>query len=950
MESRPGGWFINLLVIPLLVLFALVLPPLALPQRLFGAGFTGVSPSDGGGVAAKDGTLFSIPAGSIKNGVSVKLTTQPRDVFMNSAMAKSLPAVLDVKSPLYQPSLQGQMPSLAVLSIPVPEGADPLATLDVYGYTGKKWTKLPFQIYPDSEDPGLLRLETYLSGALPDGVVVAQTQAQTPAISADLSAKSTLPAPAASLLAEVNPLGLTIADAGGIAGNVPSVPEAGANSPYQVLPTIGNVLGDQLRSDLTDAMVTNADTRKQHVQALVDLAVEKLYPGLNIDYQGITADNRGDFTSFVHELADALHAKDKLLSVTVAMPTAKSADTWDTGAFDWAALGSYADIVKIPLPMARDAYAGNPPLVENYLLWAVGQVDRYKIELTFSASGRDEFGTSYAPISFSNALKLMGPLNTSSTVEPGAQATFDLPKLRQTGLKYDAPSGVYVFTYNDDRQQAHTVVLENADSVSKKIALALEYNLRGVALRDIINDGVDSRAWEALKQYRQTQAPKYQASPAIMWRVNGQNVGKSAITDPKFTWTAPSQGGSAQVEAVLSFDDGKTLAGSSGPTVVQVAAVVVPTAVPTKAPAVAAKPPTAGQPSAASQQPAAPPAAKQPAAVASNFRGANLFNYGAQLNWTNSDNNSEMDILNSMGFKWAKIQVRWCDIESQSKGVADFSQTDRLMAAAQAKGIKVMFSIVCAPRWSRKDGGAGGSGPPDNMQDAADFIGGMAATYCSRGLGAIEVWNEFNLLTEWHGKPISAALYMDMLKKSYIAIKQKCPSVVVVSGAPTPTGVTNETAIDDVAFLQQLYANGLKDYSDAIGAHPSGFANPADAAPGTPNPTGQFQGHRSFYFRGTMESYRQIMVANGDGNKQIWPTEFGWGVDPAPKPGYDYEKFITPEQQAAWLVKAYQMMKTWGYVGVAFVWNLDFMDMGNETGAFHIVGRPAKDALAGMAK
>ncbi len=38
------------------------------------------------------------------------------------------------------------------------------------------------------------------------------------------------------------------------------------------------------------------------------------------------------------------------------------------------------------------------------------------------------------------------------------------------------------------------------------------------------------------------------------------------------------------------------------------------------------------------------------------------------------------------------------------------------------------------------------------------------------------------------------------------------------------------------------------------------------------------------------------------------------------------------------------------WVGVAILWNLDFNDMGNETGAFHVVGRPAFDALAGMPK
>jgi hypothetical protein len=308
-----------------------------------------------------------------------------------------------------------------------------------------------------------------------------------------------------------------------------------------------------------------------------------------------------------------------------------------------------------------------------------------------------------------------------------------------------------------------------------------------------------------------------------------------------------------------------------------------------------------------------------------------------------------MSQLNDLGFKWAKAQIRWCDLET-AKGVVDLRQVDRLVAAANAHGIKVLFSVVCAPRWSRNDGGAGGSGPPDNMQDAADFMSGLASKYCGFGLGAIEVWNEQNLLTEWHGQPISASRYIEMLRLSYIAIKAKCPSIIVVSGAPTPTGAISDTATDDTVYLSQMYQNGLKQYSDAIAAHPSGFANAPNAPVGTPNTLGQFQGHRMFYFRGTIETYRIMMVINGDANKQIWPTEFGWGSDPNPKPGYEYEKLVTEEIQSQWLTLAFRQMKEWGYIGPAFVWNLDFTDMGDETGAFHILGRPAFDALSIMPK
>jgi hypothetical protein len=324
--------------------------------------------------------------------------------------------------------------------------------------------------------------------------------------------------------------------------------------------------------------------------------------------------------------------------------------------------------------------------------------------------------------------------------------------------------------------------------------------------------------------------------------------------------------------------------------------------------------------------------------------------YGVQLNWTNLDNDQEMAWVVGMGFGWAKAQVRWCDSE-QSRGITNYGQIDRIVNAAGAKGIRLLFSVVCAPNWSRADGGQGGSGPPDDLQQAADFMALLAARYYGKSLAAIEVWNEQNLLTEWHGKPLSAAAYVDMLRRSYSAIKSRCPSMLVISGGLSPTGVTNSTAIDDVTYLRQMYANGLKQYSDAVGAHPSGFCNSPDSIEGASNPcSGQFNNSRSFFFKRTLEAYRAVMQENSDSGKRIWATEFGWGVDPSPKPGYEYTKFLTEDLQTAWEVEAFQYMKAIGYVGVAFLWNLDFTDMTSETGAFHILNRRAYNSLARMVK
>jgi hypothetical protein len=285
----------------------------------------------------------------------------------------------------------------------------------------------------------------------------------------------------------------------------------------------------------------------------------------------------------------------------------------------------------------------------------------------------------------------------------------------------------------------------------------------------------------------------------------------------------------------------------------------------------------------------------------------------------------------------------WKDVES-GKGNYNWTNFDNFVNTMSGNGIQVLLSIVKAPEWSRHQYGNPGEGPPDNMQDAADFMGVAAARYCGK-VGAIEVWNEANLDVEWHDKRgLSAALYMDMLKKAYVAIKAKCPTVVVVAGASTPNGLNSATAIDDVTYLHQMYQNGLKDYSDAVGAHPSGFRSPPDIPAGN---LGSYADHRSFFFRGTMDAYRAVMVQYGDSNKQIWATEFGWpvGTGGGAHPAGQYN---SPEVAADYYVRAYQWAKAQGWVGVMFAWQLDFS--GGEVGAFRIKGAPAFSRLQAMPK
>ena len=244
-----------------------------------------------------------------------------------------------------------------------------------------------------------------------------------------------------------------------------------------------------------------------------------------------------------------------------------------------------------------------------------------------------------------------------------------------------------------------------------------------------------------------------------------------------------------------------------------------------------------------------------------------------------------------------------------------------------------------------------------------NFVATISQRYCGK-VHAIEVWNEQNLLTEWNtGRGINAKEYMDLLKIAYQRIKAACPGMIVVSGAPTPTGLSDGvTAIDDAEYLRRMYNNGLKNYCDAVGVHPSGFDKAADDTSAACRASGGTRCHRSWFFSSTIQTYHDVMVQNGDGNKKLWATEFGWAtienMADAPNPGYDYAAVNTEASQAENLVKAMQIAKERGYMGVMFVWQLDFAPEvgawweGSKFGLLRADGspRPAYQALASMPK
>jgi len=336
------------------------------------------------------------------------------------------------------------------------------------------------------------------------------------------------------------------------------------------------------------------------------------------------------------------------------------------------------------------------------------------------------------------------------------------------------------------------------------------------------------------------------------------------------------------------------------------------------------------------------------------------FAYGIQVD-PSGDSNEIIGHLRTLGVKWIKFQLSWKEIEPQ-QGAYNWGEWDRLILTYRQAGFNILLSIVKAPNWARPaNTDLSQEGPPANPATYARFVGELAQRYRG-GVQAIEVWNEQNLAREGGGAPMPPPSYLALLSATYQSIKAADPNIVVVSGAPTPAGDVPGAAIDDINYLSAMYAAGLKNVSDAIGVHPSGYNCPATADWQTvTDPSAGFRGpfdnrHHSWCFRGTMEGYRNVMVANGDANKLLWPTEFGWAVANPPPANYEYAADNTRAEQAQWIGEAFQQAKQWGWVGPTFLWNLNFAVTrpGSEQAAFSILTpegpTPAYQVIAGAAK
>lgn len=319
---------------------------------------------------------------------------------------------------------------------------------------------------------------------------------------------------------------------------------------------------------------------------------------------------------------------------------------------------------------------------------------------------------------------------------------------------------------------------------------------------------------------------------------------------------------------------------------------------------------------------------------------ADAFAYGVQSHAVVGDPAFTMDVIaNQLHMEWVKVQLEWPLVQPEPETLQWFFY-DGLVDEAYRHGVRLMFSVVGAPAWTRAAGNE--NGPPDDYNQYAQFLTAMLTRYDGK-VHAVEVWNEQNLDREWTtAGGLSPENYVEFLSIANTAIKAHDPNIITISGALSPTGPGDWVRwADDFEYMDRQLAAGMLDHSDCVGAHHNGYNIPPDVpfdqAGTLPEAaTATFRGpfdnpYHLWSFKTTIDTYAEKVQAI-DPNKQLCVTEFGWatseGYDTFPQ-GFEFAQDNTLEEQADYIVQAYQQMYNSGDVWMAFLFNYDFGNKGN---------------------
>ncbi|MFB3164772.1 glycosyl hydrolase family 18 protein [Neobacillus sp. 179-J 1A1 HS] len=185
---------------------------------------------------------------------------------------------------------------------------------------------------------------------------------------------------------------------------------------------IRNFTGVDFSAELAGRVLANPVYRRNLVQSIVNLTKQRGFGGVSIDFEFIPPPQRNNFNLFLRELKTALG--ELILHVNVHAKTADLPTNRIVGAYDYATIGSIADIVAV---MTIDyGYPGGPPdpiapiwWIEQVVQYSLTQMNPRKLQIAIAHYGYDKVvGT--------NATRAMSVVSAQNqAISTGSPIQFD---------------------------------------------------------------------------------------------------------------------------------------------------------------------------------------------------------------------------------------------------------------------------------------------------------------------------------------------------------------------------------------------------------------------------------------------------------------------------------------------------------------------------------------------
>jgi len=265
-------------------------------------------------------------------------------------------------------------------------------------------------------------------------------------------------------------------------------------------------------------------------------------------------------------------------------------------------------------------------------------------------------------------------------------------------------------------------------------------------------------------------------------------------------------------------------------------------------------------------------------------------------------------MVREMGAPWIVEFFPWPYIEPE-RGQFSWDHSDQIINHAHNQGLTVIARLGWVPEWARPSGEEQETTLTYLGAEAYDEFASFVAAFVDRyreQVHHIILWNEPNLSFEWGFRPVDPAAYTELLKAVYPVAKAANPELVVLAGALAPTlePPTSTAGLDDLLYLEAMYQSGAARFFDGLAAHAYGLQSPPEAAP---HP-------EAINFR-RIELLRQIMIENGDKDKQIYVTEAGWNDHPR------WPTSVSPAQRIHNTIGAYEWARqNWPWCPAVAMW------------------------------